>query len=378
MDPEVIDAMAQAMRDCFGNPSSLHPPGVAAHRMLERARLLLSGMLGARSLVFTGGGTEASNLAIRGITRKDAGKKDAGRILFGRADHPATTATITDLATDGFTPVALPVHASGQLDLEALEQELRQEAAAPVRLISLLYGHNELGTLSDIEGAIALVREHAPRAHVHVDIVQAFAKAPFDLDRMGADSATIAAHKIHGPKGLGALALGAKAHPKAFVTGGGQESGLRSGTENVPGAHAFARAAELWVSRMDEESGRIRRMRDDCESRLRSAIPQLRVLGDPERRLPHLLPITLPGLVGEVLLHHLDEHGIYVSTGSACSQHDKKKSGEEFGLEAIGVPGEELRGMLRISFGRLNQEQDVDAICRALPEIVQSLQPLRP
>ncbi len=368
MDPLVLEEYAARLKDCYGNPSSLHPPGIHAARVLGEARELLCGLIGARRILFTGGGTEATNLAFRGTLR---GKK--GRMLVGAADHPATMRTAEDLAREDLGLSVYPVDEKGQPRLDAFGELLDEE----LRFVSILYGNNEVASLAPLGPMIALVRERAPRALVHVDVVQSFAKVPVDLDRMDADFMTIAAHKIHGPKGVGALAIGHRGGLVPQLTGGGQEGGLRSGTENVVGNAAFAHAAELWISRMAEESGRIEAMRNRMEARLLEEIDGLRVLGDPERRLPNILSVSISGCVGEVLMHHLEQHGICVSTGSACSQKGGKKVRDGSStLDAMGLDRETVRGALRISLGRLSKDSDVDALLEELPRAAKKLRAL--
>ena len=367
IDPKVVALMQKDLSGLYGNPSSLHPIGVRAHRVLEESRELLSGMLGTQSLIFTGGGTEATNLVMRGVL---AGKEGAG-ILIGVADHPSVVKTAKALQQQGHSLATYPVDRSCQPKMDAFAELLDPE----LRFVSLLYGHNEVGSLCPIDALVKLIRDKAPRAHVHVDAVQAFAKLPVDLDHMDVDSITIAAHKIHGPKGVGALALGPKKRPAVTVTGGGQEDGLRSGTENVCGNHAFARAAENWISKMSEESGRIQAMRDRAQDVLLEMIPDLHVLGDPKSRLPHILPLAIPGVAGEVLMHHLEDKGICISTGSACSSIGKSKKGSST-LEAMGLPQPWIKGTIRVSFGRLNREADCDALLEELPGLVKMLRDL--
>jgi cysteine desulfurase len=368
VDPEVADLLRALLAECFGNPSSLHPPGILAKKKLDEARDLLLGMSGASRIIFTGGGSEASNLAMRGFLIGKPGAK----ILAGNADHPSILRTGEALAQQGYNFETYPVDKKGVPDLPSFEALLGKE----VRFVSILQGNNEVGSLVPLAKMVEMVREKAPRAHIHIDAVQAFAKVPMDLDRLGIDSMTLAAHKIHGPKGVGALALGPKFPPQALITGGGQEGGLRSGTENVPGIVAFAKAAELWISRQAEESGRIRAWRDRLEDRFMSLFPHMQRLGGNDR-LPNILCISFPGARGEVLMHHLEEEGICISTGSACSQRAEKrgKTGSHV-LRAMGLDQDTIQGAIRISLGRLTIEDDLVAIEEALPRIIEKLKKL--
>ncbi len=368
LDPLVAEDLARSQRDSWGNPSSLHPVGVAAARELSEARELMLGMLAATSVVFTGGGTEATNLAMRGFCR---GKK--GRIVVGAADHPSVVATARDLETEGMSVSVYPVDDKCRPKLDAFRDALDED----VLFVSLLHGNNEVGTLLPLDGMVRMVREHAPRAHLHVDGVQSFCKVPLDVERLGVDSITLAAHKIHGPKGVGALALGHRHQPRPVMTGGGQENGLRCGTENVCGNRAFARAAELWISNMHETSGHVQSLRDRVQRGLVDAIDDVEVLGDPDARLPHILCLAIRRVRGEVVMHHLEENGIYVSTGSACASSSRAKANTgSHVLEAMQLPQELINGTLRISFGRLNTDADADAVLQAMPAVVEQLRAL--
>lgn len=369
VDPEVAEAMARSLREEYGNPSSLYPLGARAHRLLEEARELMAGMLGARTVVFTGGGTEATNLAMRG--QFTGGR--TGRILVGAADHPSVLATARALEAEGCAVSVCPVDGRGQLDLAAFGELCGED----LRLVSILYGNNEVGTLPPLETLVALVRDHAPRAHLHVDAVQAFCKVPFDLDRFGIDSASLAAHKIHGPKGVGALALGARRRPEPVITGGGQEQGLRSGTEDVCGIRGFALAAERWISDMAGIAARLEGRRARVLDALAGADVACTRIGDPERCLPHVLSLAFAGISGEVAMNWLAERGLCVSTGSACSQRgDKGKQTGSKVLRAMGLADELVQGTLRISFGRFTTDADVEALCRELPAVVGELRTL--
>lgn len=369
MDPEVVDVLARSLGELYGNPSSLHPLGIEASRVLEQSRELLQGMLGATTIVFTGGGTEATNLVMRGLFDG----KERGRIVAGAADHPSVLATARALAERGVEVSLYPVGPQGCPDLDAFRELL----GGDVRFVSLLHGNNETGVLLPIEAMVAQIRTRAPKAHIHVDAVQSFCKIPLDLDRLGVDSITVAAHKVHGPKGVGALALGHQNRPRPLITGGGQEQGLRCGTENVCGNMAFAKAVENWISRQREESDRIENLRDRAQDAILEAIPDVEVLGDPHARLPHILCLALRGIAGEVAMHHLEEHGICVSTGSACasSSRAKAKTGSHV-LEAMGVADDLRKGTLRISFGRFNEESEVATLAAALTRIVEKLRAL--
>ncbi len=369
VDPEIAESMGRALREDYGNASSLYPIGMHASRILEECREILSGMLGARKVVFTGGGTEATNLAMRG---QFIGGR-SGATLVGAADHPSVTETARSLALDGHEMRVYAVDRLCHPDMGEFESMLDEN----LRFVSILHGNNEVGTLPALPAMVDMVREKAPRAHLHVDAVQAFCKVPFDLDRLGIDSATIAAHKIHGPKGVGALALGNKKQPTPLITGGGQEMGTRSGTENVCGIRAMVQAAELWISTMSDVRERHVAFGKRVFAALDEAGCEYHLLGDPDKRLVNVLSLAFPGIAGEVGMNHLAERGIYVSTGSACSQRGERsaKTGSRI-LQAMDLPSEWIKGTLRISFGRLTSDEDVDALCKELPGLVKMLREL--
>lgn len=370
IDPEVRSYLTSAYDTMWGNPSSSSRLGRAAKRELEVARDLLIGMLGASDLIFCGGGTEATNLAMRGSLMR--GPRNARScILVGAADHPAVLETARALEGPKCRLEIYPVGEQGRVRLDAFAERVESNAA-DLRFVSILHGNNENGTLAPVEAMIRSVRAHAPEAHVHVDAVQSFAKIEVDLDRMGADSITIAGHKIHGPKGIGALALGPVRTPATLITGGGQERGYRCGTEDVASARAFALAAELWISRQKEETGRITALRDRCEREIFRRVEGCELLGDAQTRLPHLLPLGIRGVRGSMVQSELEARNILVSTGSACASEHRDTASSHVHV-AMGIPSAVARGALRVSFGRLNTERDADALIDALPALVEDL-----
>jgi cysteine desulfurase len=276
--------------------------------------------------------------------------------------------SLRELGEEGFEVEPLETDDRGRLDPEAVAARVRPDTV----LVAVMHGNNEVGTVNPVERIAALVKERNPRAAVHVDAVQTFGRLPIDLDSTPAiDAVAASGHKLHAPKGVGFLAVGKKARPVPILRGGGQEGGLRSGTENVPGIVALARAAELM---REEGAGDPKRaLRDRLLRGILDAIPDVRVNGDPENGLSHVLSVAFRGVAGEALLHHLEAEGIDVATGSACAE--KKKAPSPV-LVALKLTESEARGTIRFSFGRFNTEADVDRTLAVLPRLVSELRAL--
>lgn len=355
--PAAITAMGRTAIDAFGNPSSVHSFGPPARRALDDAREFVRGTLGAARVVFTSGGSEADYLGIVG----SAAVRPPGRVLMAASDHPALLQCTALLARHRHHVTALPVTPYGDLAPETLFEALGQD----VRTVALLYGHNELGTLCQLGEMVELVRRTAPGAHVHVDLVQSYGKIPFDLGDAGVDSVAVSAHKFHGPRGIGCLALSSTASLAPLQLAGGQEQGLRGGTENVPGAVGMAVAAEHVFS---HRSATERHTRELCQlvfERVRRAVPDAMQLGHPERRLPHILSLRLPGVVGQTLLLRCDARGVAFSTGSAChGAHDGRggdgEAADNHVLAAIGLDRRAAREVVRLSFGATTSRADAE------------------
>lgn len=348
-DPDVIAAATQAATAAFGNPSSTHAFGAPPRRLLEDAREFLRGSLLAARVVLTSGGTEADWLGVIGAVWR----RPPGRVLIGAADHPAITALEPILRRLNHRLTRVPVTADGDMDPEALFELL----GADVRAVSILHGHNELGTLARIAELVELVRRVATSAHIHVDLVQAYGKVPFDLDALDADSAAISAHKLHGPRGVGMLALSSKAEITPMIEGGGQEEGLRGGTENVAGAVGLAKAAELAFSQMSATARHTTALADAMFAALRDAnAGRAERLGHPERCLPHILSVRLPGIVGSTLQTRMNTRGVAFSIGAACHGDADHANPVH---EAIGLARKESREVIRLSFSRTNTLDEV-------------------
>lgn len=356
-------AVNEAM-DCFGNPSSLHNAGYEAHKMLDAARKRVAMAMGLRSykseqIIFTSCGSEASSLAIFGSVFAKA-RKVGNRILTTDCEHPAVEMAMRRLEAHGFEVVRIPTK-GGVLDLDALKNALDK----PVQLASFMMVNNETGSRFDVEGAFALVKEKYPDAITHSDAVQGLLKESFNISTLGADMVSVSGHKIHGPKGVGALYVSPDVIKKRalvpFLVGGGQESGLRSGTENMMGICAFGAAAEEGASTLVADLEKMRSLRDYAADRL--AAIGLKINTPVGAHAPHILSVTLPNIKSETMLHFLSSSGICVSSGSACSSHSKTQSSS---LLAFGLTPSEADCTIRVSFSRYNERADVDALVSAL------------
>jgi cysteine desulfurase len=366
--PAVVDAMAEAQRQLFGNPSSAHSFGPPARNALEDAREFLRGTLGAARLVFTSGGSEADYLGIVG----SAAPRPSGRVLMAASDHPALLQCAELLARYRHRVTVLPVTAHGDVAPETLFEALGQD----VRTVALMFGHNELGTLCQLRELVDLVRRTAPGAHVHVDLVQTYGKLPFDLDELHVDSVAVSGHKFHGPRGAGFLALSSTAEVAPLQLAGGQEHGLRGGTENVAGAIGLRVAAEHALSHQAAHEAHMRELAALTFATVRDTIPDAERLGHPERALPHILSMRLPGVVAPTLLVRCDARGVAFSSGSACHTGTSDKVNPV--LAAIGLDKKQAREVVRVSFSAMTPRADAQVAARIIADEARLLRDAAP
>ncbi|MFZ1700005.1 MAG: aminotransferase class V-fold PLP-dependent enzyme [Pyrinomonadaceae bacterium] len=362
--PEVLDAMLPFLAGTFGNPSAAYSLGRNAGSAIDLARASVARLVGARSeteIVFTSGGTESDNWAILGALEA-TGKK---HIITTRVEHEAVRKLCEQLEDRGVLVTWLDVDDQGSLDLEGLRSTLTNETA----VVSIMLANNETGILFPVGEIGRIVRDHS-NALFHVDGVNAAGKVPIDLAQSEIDLFSISGHKFHAPKGVGALYIRDGLNLPSMSIGGGQENGLRAGTEAVHQIVGLGRAAELAVDL--EPMERIRGMRDRLESEILTNIPDTRLNGtsDVSRRLPNTSSISFENTNGEMIMAMLDERGICVSTGSACNAHDHKASAV---LEAMNIPYSWAMGSIRFSLGRLNCENEVDDVLAVLPDIISGL-----
>lgn len=367
--PEAKRAMLEAM-DRFGNPSSLHEEGVAAAALLRDCRVAIGEALGERylkdgQLIFTGSGTEASAIALLGSARAKA-RRSATTILTTSSEHPSILQNLAILEKEGFRVVQMPTK-GGVIDMEALRPYLNRD----LFMVSMMLVNNETGAWYPVAEVFAAAKAANPDCVCHCDAVQGFMKVPFSVKSLGADLITVSAHKIHGPKGVGALYVSPRMLTTrslcAVYAGGGQEYGYRSGTENMIGIAGFAAAARAGVARRTESMRQTALLSEKLLRALEGT--EIRV-NLPAKRAPHIVSLTLPDIKSETMLHYLSAKGIAVSSGSACSSHAKTPSGT---LIAFGLTPNEADCTIRVSLSAENTEADIDALVSALREGVATL-----
>lgn len=364
--PEVLEALEKALREENGNPSSVHRIGLRAEAALRRARETVARALGAEpdEIVFTSGGTESNNMAIKGIARHRQGR---GRhIVVSEVEHSSVLEAVRALERDGFEATTVPVGHDGRVAWETVRDAVRDDTI----LITVQVVNNETGALQPVAelGRWLQTLDRPPR--FHVDAVQALGRVPLSLPRWGVDAASFSAHKVGGPKGVGVLWLRRGVELEPLLHGGGQERGLRSGTENVPGIVAASVAIDMAVAELPQTAPRLRALSARFIERVRAVFPDLVVIGpDEDGRAPHILALSVPGLRGEVLLHALEERGVYVSTGAACSS---RKKGSHV-LNAMGLEPRVAEGMIRLSWGLQPRDEDADAAAEAFVDAVREL-----
>ena len=360
---DVIEAMAACMREEYFNPSSLYAPAMKAGGLLSSAREAIDRKLGGGTrVIFTSGGTEADNLALLGTARNLRGRK--GHFITTKVEHLAILETAAELERQGHEVSYIGVDTDGVVDVDALVDAVRPDTA----LISVMQVNNEVGAIMPIEEISRRVKEKNPRTLIHVDGVQGFMRVPMNMKRMGVDLYSLSAHKIHGPKGVGALALACNARVQCIAFGGGQENGLRSGTENVPGIAGLGRAVRSYA-KLGDTAPHMLACKQRLAQRVLDTIPGAHVNGDLAHGAAHILNITFP-TKGEVLLHALEGAGIMCSTGSACASHKKSASHV---LTAMGVSDRDIDGALRFSLCPGNTLEEMDETAAQLAKNVELL-----
>ncbi len=371
VDSRVANAMARAVVETFGNASSVHGFGQQARAAIDRARREVAGLIGAKQneIVFTSGGTEANNLAIRGLCATSS-----AHVITSAIEHPSVAGVCAELEKRGWEVTRLPVYGNGIVRVEDVGQALRPDTL----LITVMLANNEIGTIQPIKQIGSLIREKraaGQKLWLHTDAVQAAGRLPLNVDELGCDLLTMSGHKLYAPKGIGALYVrrGVKLHVQNV--GGHQERERRAGTENVPGIIAFGEAAKLAREELVQRSQHDRALRDKFEAQVRDRISDVVMNGDREQRLDHLSNISFRFIEGEGLLINLDLEGVAVSTGSACSSGTLEPSPV---IRALGVDDELARGSIRFSFGKDNTEADVDYTVEVLAPAVERLRMLSP
>lgn len=366
--PEVLEAMLPFLKESYGNPSSMHTFGGEIHHHIEEARERVAALIGAepQEIVFTSCGTESDNTAIRGTLEAYPGKR---HIITTRVEHPAVKNVCQYLSSRGYRVTELGVNGEGLLDVEELKKVLSDDTA----LVSIMYANNETGVIFPIEEISEIVKEKG--IPFHVDSVQAVGKIAIDLKKTLIDLLSLSGHKLHAPKGVGALYIrrGTKLTP--FIVGGHQERGRRGGTENVASIVGLGKASELVCKFRDEENVKIKKMRDRLEKGILKQIPHCRVNGHHEKRLSNTTNISFEYVEGEAILLSLSEVGICASSGSACTSGSLEPS---YVLRAMGIPFTAINGSVRFSLSRYNSEKDIDDIITQTKVIIERLRAISP
>ncbi|MFH1736871.1 MAG: cysteine desulfurase NifS [Actinomycetota bacterium] len=370
VDPQVAEAMRPYLTDKYGNPSSLYSVGQEAKRAIEEARGVVADAIGAQpeEIIFTSGGTEADNTAIKGLAYYLLGKKD--HIITSAIEHHAVLEPVEFLEkTLGFKVTRLPMDANGFVDPAAVEAAITDKTI----LISIMHANNEIGTIQPVSeiGQTAWDR----KIRFHCDAVQTFGHIPVNLEDLNVDMLSISGHKFHGPKGVGALYVRKGTRFTPFMQGGGQERGRRASTENVAGIVGMAKAVELSLADREREAARLIELRDYLIKGIEERIEAVRLNGDRVKRLPNNVSVCFQAIEGESLLLTLDARGICASSGSACTSGSLEPSHV---LLAIGLPHEIAHGSLRLTLGRSNTKKDVDYVLEVLPGIVTNLRAMSP
>jgi len=372
VDPEVVKAMQPYFTEYFGNASSLHSFGREAKKVLEDSRETVANFIGAKKneIIFTAGGTESDNMAIKGVAYKN--RKKGNHIITSAIEHPAVIETCKYLEKQGFEVTYLPVYSEGIIRVEDLENAIREKNNKTI-LITIMHANNEIGTIQPIEEIGEIAKEKD--IYFHTDAVQSVGKIPVDVDAMNIDLLSISSHKIYGPKGVGALYIRKGTKIEALVHGGGHEFGLRSTTENIPGIVGLAKAIELRKERMQEDLEKLTPLRDYLIRGVLTNIEESYLNGHLTQRLPNNANFYFKYIEGESLILNLDRKGIAASTGSACSSTKLEPSHV---LLAIGLKPEDAHGSLRLTLGRENTKEEVEYVLEALMEVVEKLRAISP
>jgi cysteine desulfurase len=370
VDPRVIEAMLPYEKSFYFNPSSVHQSGQGARKALEESRTKVAELFNApkkESIIFTSGATESNNLAIKGFAYRN---KDRGtHIITSSIEHMSVLNPCKFLATRGFKATFLPVDKYGIVNLESLEKELTDETI----LVSIMYANGEIGTIQPIKDISKIV--HGKKALLHVDATAANGQVPIDVRDEGIDMLTISSNDMYGPQGVGALYLGDGVRIEPLIHGGGQERGLRSGTENIAGIVGIGKAAEIVRMEMRSESERLSKLRDKFIKGLLETVPYSFLNGHPTKRLPNNVAVRYSFIEGESILLNLDMMGVAASSGSACTAKTLEPSHT---LIAIGLKHEEAHGSLLLTLGRENDEEEADYVISIMPDIIKRLRAMSP
>ncbi|SCJ04943.1 cysteine desulfurase family protein [Intestinibacter bartlettii] len=361
---EVVDKMVLALTTQYGNPSSIYKKGIEVEREIKEIRRNIARSLGAKEteIYFTSGGTECNNTIIRSVAKLN--RKTKNHIISTVIEHPSVLNTLKDLEADGFEVTYLPVGKDGKISLEDLKNAIKKETI----LVSVMHVNNEIGTIQPVEEIGKYLKSLDEKVYFHVDAVQSYAKIKFRPSRYNIDFMSVSGHKLHGPKGIGFMYVKENNRIKPLLTGGGQEIGIRSGTENVPGIYGIGEAVRILNQDLEGTIDKVRGLRDLLKEEILANIDNVKI-NSPEDGVCHVLNVSFRAVRGEVLLHYLEQKEIYVSTGSACSS---KKKGSHV-LNAIGLTPDEIEGAIRFSLSDLNTKEEIMKTVEVLKESVSDL-----
>lgn len=362
---EVIDKMVYALSTDYANPSSLHRKGIEVEKNIKNIRQSIARTLGAKDkeIYFTSGGTEANNAIIRGVANLH--KKRKNHIISTVIEHPSVLNTLKDLEEDGFEVTYLPVDTTGKIDIEEFKQAIKPSTC----LVSIMHVNNEVGSIQPIQEIGKYLKSLNDKVYLHIDAVQSYSKINFKPSRYNIDFMSVSGHKFHGPKGIGFMYIKENNRLKPILTGGGQEIGIRSGTENTPGIYGLGEAVSIINKDLNSTIDKISSLKNLLKDEIERNIDDIKI-NSPEDGVCHILNVSFRGVKGEVLLHYLEQKGIYVSTGSACSS---KKKGSHV-LNEMKLTPVEIEGAIRFSLSDLNTEEDIKSV---IPVLVESVNDLR-
>ncbi|ABW19354.1 cysteine desulfurase family protein [Alkaliphilus oremlandii] len=351
---EVVEAMLKALKEAYGNPSSLHRKGMEVEKEIKRIRRIIAKALGCtdQEIIFTSSGTEANNLAIRGIA--ESYKRSGNHIITSKIEHKSILSTLNELEKKGFCVTYLDVDRKGFISLDQLKDSITDQTI----LVSIMHVNNEIGSIEPIKEISKIIKDKNPKTLFHVDGIQSFGKIKFSLKDFNVDSFSISGHKIQGPKGIGALYVkkGTKITP--ILSGGNQEMGIRSGTENVPGIYGLGEAVRLSVEEQNQNIAHLKELRDYFIEEFSTKIEDVHITSEKNDAFaPHIINVSFPGVRSEIMLHSLEQDGIYVSSGSACSS---KRKGFSHVLEAIRMNENLIDSALRFSLSHRTTKAEVD------------------
>lgn len=359
---DVVEYICDVSKNIYGNPSSLHTKGIQAEKLMKDARTGIANALkvDSKDVYFTSGGTESNNIAIVGYLK--ANPRIGKQIVTSEIEHPSVLEVYKHMAHEGYKVDIIPVDGNGIIKLEALQNILSEETS----LISIIHTNNETGSIQPVAEINNLRKSLCPSATLHVDAVQAFGKTPIFPITNNIDLLSFSSHKIHGPKGVGAIYIRKGLKVKPILIGGGQELALRSGTENVPGICGFGMAVEKIFTNIDDNYAKVKQLKEHFILNIKDCFEDVSI-NSPEQASPYIINVSFPNLKSEVLLHHLEQKNIFVSTGSACSS---KRIHHSHVLKAMGVSAKYIDGAIRISLSAINTMDEMDETIAALKEIV--------